>query len=139
MRWAERRSLAALWLVAGLGLAMVVSACGSSTPDAAPPKTTTTDSSVTSTTLSAQTAAVLTAYRAAWSAFERRGWPMPDPKDPALASTMVDPQLQSVKADLLADQTQGSWDAAPTTLASEGHDAVGDVGHGRRLRLQHQE
>ena len=115
MRWAERRSLAALWLVAGLGLAMVVSACGQSAPDAAPPKTTTTDSSVTSTTFSAQTAAVLTAYRAAWSAFEG-ALADANPSDPALASTMVDPQLQSVKANLLADQMQGIVGRGPTTL-----------------------
>jgi hypothetical protein len=118
MRRAGGRSLAALWLVGGLGLAILVSACGSSTPDASPPKTTTTDSSATSTTLSAQANAVLAAYRAAWSAFEG-ALANANPSDPALASTMVDPQLQSVKANLLADQMQGIVGRGPTTLHPE--------------------
>ena len=98
--------MAALWLVGGLGLAILVSACGSSTPDAAPPTTTTTDSSATSTTLSAQASAVLAAYRAAWSAFEG-ALADGNPSDPALAATMVNPQLQGVKANIYADQRQG--------------------------------
>ncbi len=49
---------------------------------------------------------MLEAYRASWSAFEHAAADA-NPEDPELASTMVDPQLQSVKANLLADQRQG--------------------------------
>ncbi|MHB1986675.1 MAG: hypothetical protein ACYCSF_01620 [Acidimicrobiales bacterium] len=49
---------------------------------------------------------MLAAYRASWHAFEGAAADA-NPEDPALASTMVDPQLQSVKANLLADQRQG--------------------------------
>ena len=49
---------------------------------------------------------MLAAYRAAWSAFDSAASDA-NPEDPALAATMVDPQLQSVKANLLADQRQG--------------------------------
>lgn len=115
MKRAGRRWLAVVWLVVGVGLAMVVSACGSSTPDAAPPKTTTTDSSATSTTISTQANAVLTAYRAASAAFEQ-ALANANPEDPALTSTMVDPQLQSVKANLLADQRQGIVGRGAVTL-----------------------
>ena len=51
-------------------------------------------------------AAVLAAYRAAWAAFEHAATDA-NPEDPDLAATMVDPQLQGVKANLLADQRQG--------------------------------
>lgn len=115
MMRAGRRSLAAVWLFGGLGLAILVSGCGSSAPDSAPPKTTTTGSTATSTTLSAQATAVLSAYRAAWSAFEG-ALADANPSDPALVNTMVDPQLQSVKANLLADQMQGIVGRGPTTL-----------------------
>jgi len=106
MKRAGRRSLAALWLIGGLGIATLVSGCGSSTPDAAPAKTTTTDSTATSTTLSTQATAVLSAYRAAWSAFEG-ALADANPSDPALAATMVNPQLEGVKANIYADQRQG--------------------------------
>jgi endonuclease/exonuclease/phosphatase (EEP) superfamily protein YafD len=59
--------------------------------------------------------AVLIAYRAAWSAFEH-ALADANPQDPELATTMVDPQLQSVKANLLADQRQGIVGRGTTTL-----------------------
>lgn len=49
---------------------------------------------------------MLQAYSASWRAFEGAAEDA-NPEDPELASTMVDPQLQSVKANLLADQRQG--------------------------------
>ena len=49
---------------------------------------------------------MLAAYRAAWSAFEHAAADA-NPQDPELATTMVDPQLTGVKANLLADQRQG--------------------------------
>ena len=58
---------------------------------------------------------MLAAYRASWSAFEQ-ALSTANPEDPALAATMVDPQLQSVKANLLADERDGIVGRGPTTL-----------------------
>jgi hypothetical protein len=58
---------------------------------------------------------VLTAYRAGWAAFEH-ALADANPADPALPATMVDPQLQQVKANLLADQRQGMAGRGTTTL-----------------------
>jgi hypothetical protein len=49
---------------------------------------------------------VLAAYRASWSAFEQ-ALADANPNAPTLAATMVDPQLQGVKANLLSDQIHG--------------------------------
>jgi hypothetical protein len=49
---------------------------------------------------------VLSAYRAGWAAFER-ALTTANPSDPELAATMVEPQLQSVKANLFADKNAG--------------------------------
>lgn len=61
--------------------------------------------SPTSTTV-ATAASVLTAYRAEWAAFEH-ALSTANAYDTALATTMVDPQLQRVRANLLADRNQG--------------------------------
>jgi len=58
---------------------------------------------------------VLAAYRAASGAFEQ-ALVTANPADPALAATMIDPQLQSVKANLLADQRQGIVGRGSVTL-----------------------
>ncbi len=58
---------------------------------------------------------MLAAYRASWAAFEQ-ALATANPEDPALAATMVNPQLQSVKANLLADQRDGIVGRGPTTL-----------------------
>ena len=76
---------------------------------------TTTTSKSTSTTATSAASAVLAAYRAGWAAFEH-ALAEADPEDPELPATMVDPQLQSVKANLLADQRQGIVGRGPTTL-----------------------
>ena len=73
--------------------------------------TTTRDQPTTSVPASSTTAdvtvtAVLQAYRAGWAAFEHAATDA-NPEDPALPATMVDPQLQGVRANLLADQRQG--------------------------------
>lgn len=49
---------------------------------------------------------MLAAYRAAWAAFEHAATNA-NPDDPLLAATMTGPQLEGVKANLLADQRQG--------------------------------
>ena len=77
--------------------------------------TTTTSIPVTSTTLAPTSAAVLSAYRASWAAFEH-ALTTANPSDPELAATMVDPQLQSVKANLFADKRAGMVGRGTTTL-----------------------
>ena len=71
--------------------------------------------STSSSTTDPAGAAVLAAYRAAWAAFEHAAADA-NPEDPALPATMVDPQLQGVKANLLADQRQGMVGRGTTTL-----------------------
>lgn len=60
-------------------------------------------------------APVLAAYRAGWAAFEH-ALADANPEDPELAATMVDPELQQVKANLLADEQQGMVGRGTTTL-----------------------
>ena len=107
------------WLVIGmlsLAAALLLAACGggpaSSTATTVRAKAA--KSTPSSTTDPASTA-VLAAYRAAWAAFEHAAADA-NPEDPALTSTMVDPQLQGVKANLLADQRQGIVGRGTTTL-----------------------
>lgn len=76
--------------------------------------TTSTSSASTSATESASSA-VLTAYRAGWTAFEH-ALADANPSDPELTATMVDPELQQVKANLLADQRQGMVGRGTFTL-----------------------
>lgn len=122
----SRRSLRSRLVIAALTLAtaaLFLDACGgggtSSTATTVRPKSTkpTTTSSLVSTTTTADPAAasVLAAYRASSAAFEQ-ALATANPADPALAATMVDPQLQSVKANLLADQRQGIVGRGTVTL-----------------------
>ena len=96
--------------------ALLLAACGggpaSSTATTAPARAA--KSTPSSTTDPASTA-VLAAYRAGWRAFEQ-ALATANPADPALAATMVDPQLQGVKANLLADQRQGMVGRGTFTL-----------------------
>lgn len=89
--------------------ALVLAGCGTGTTNASHspaasgrPAT----ASVSPSSQHAESAAVLAGYRAASAAFEQ-ALATANPADPALAATMVDPQLQSVKANLLADQREG--------------------------------
>ena len=99
-----------------LAAALLLAACGggpaSSTATTVRAKAA--KSTPSSTTDPASTA-VLAAYRAGWSAFEQ-ALAIANPADPALAATMVDPQLQGVKANLLADQRQGMVGRGTFTL-----------------------
>ena len=83
---------------------------------------TTTRVKPTATTASAPTAttdptatAVLQAYRASWAAFEH-ALADANPADPALAATMVPPQLTGVRANLTADRQQGMVGRGSFTL-----------------------
>ncbi|MBV9661046.1 MAG: hypothetical protein JO337_07810 [Acidimicrobiales bacterium] len=58
---------------------------------------------------------MLDAYRAGWAAFEH-ALADANPEDPELAGTMVDPELQQVKANMLADQLHGMVGRGTTTL-----------------------
>jgi len=123
-----RLTAGVLTLVAG---ALVLATCGggATSSTATTVRAEPTRSTSPSTTDPAG-AAVLAAYRAAWSAFEQ-ALATANPADPALAATMVNPQLQGVKANLLADQRQGMVGRRTFTL----HPKV--VSIGCRLRLQH--
>jgi hypothetical protein len=100
----------------------LLTACGgggsaaTSTTDRPTSVSSTSTSAATSTsTADPATAAVLGAYRAGWAAFEH-ALADANPEDPELTATMVDPQLQQVKANLLADQRQGMVGRGTTTL-----------------------
>jgi hypothetical protein len=95
-------ALASLCLLAGCSSSR--SAADSGTNSTSTSVATKTSSSTATSTIA--TMAVLDAYRAAWTAFEHAATDA-NPDDPALAMTMVDPQLTGVKANLLSDQQQG--------------------------------
>jgi hypothetical protein len=112
----QRRLLIGLLLVA---VGLLAAACGGDGTGQAGstsvPVTKATGSAPTSTTLDPPASAVLQAYRAASNAFEH-ALADANPEDPALAATMVDPQLQGVKANLVADQQSGIVGRGKTTL-----------------------
>ena len=98
---------------------LLLAACGTGSVDASHPSSSaprrTSATKATSTTDGGSEAAVLAAYRSGWHAFEH-ALADANPSDPLLPATMVDPQLQSVKANLLADQRQGMVGRGTTTL-----------------------
>ena len=107
------RGIRSASIAAALSLSLALSACGS-TPSGSPSTTgtkapiasTSIPATTTTTTLGPTSAAVLNAYRAGWAAFEH-ALADANPSDPELAATMVDPQLQSVRANLFADKRAG--------------------------------
>jgi hypothetical protein len=113
-----RRGTRAAALVGIASLSLLASACGGSN-GAAPPTTrakpTTPTSAASTTTTDAAATAVLQAYRASWSAFEQ-ALADANPNAPTLAATMVDPQLQGVKANLLSDEIHGMVGQGTFTL-----------------------
>lgn len=98
---APARSRRSPIVVAGLtAIALLLAACGGGAADASHSSTT------GSRSTAAESSAVIAAYRAGWNAFQN-ALADANPSDPLLTETMVDPQLQGVKANLLADQRQG--------------------------------
>jgi hypothetical protein len=97
-------ALVALGTLAGCSGSHDAADAHNATPSTA--AATTTSTSALSSTTTTAAAAVLAGYRAAWAAFEQAAADA-NPQAPALAATMVDPQLTGVKANLLADQQQG--------------------------------
>jgi hypothetical protein len=108
-------------LLAALVALCALAGCSSSHSDAA--RHATSSSTLSSSTSSAAassasttnaTSAVLAAYRAGWAAFEH-ALSDANPEDPALPAAMIDPELQQVKANLLADQQHGMVGRGTTT------------------------
>ena len=104
-----------------LAIGLLATSCGGSasrhqatSPFASRPRVSIPGSS-SPTSIDPTSAAVLAAYRASSAAFEQ-ALATANAADPALAATMVDPQLQSVKANLLADQRQGIVGRGTVTL-----------------------
>lgn len=105
-------------VAAALAGLSALAGCSSSPSVAGSHITTSSTSAKTTTSISPKTAtssAVLAAYRASWSAFEQ-ALADANPNATTLAATMVDPQLQGVKANLLSDQQHGMVGRGPTTL-----------------------
>lgn len=115
-RHRSQRGRLAISLLTLAAAALLLAACGggsvSSTPTTVRAKAT---RSTSSSTTDPARAAVLAAYRAEWRAFEQ-ALATANPADPALAATMVNPQLQGVKANLFADQRQGMVGRGTFTL-----------------------
>ena len=102
-------------VVTALASMCVLAGCGNSHGAADTHTPTSSTSATTTSATSPVESAVLAAYRAASNAFEQ-ALAAANPKDQALAVTMVDPQLQGVKANLLADQRQGIVGRGTVTL-----------------------
>jgi hypothetical protein len=118
----QGRHAGAATVIAALVVGMGALAGCSGSPDAADSHNTissiapaTTSPASTSSTTTSQAAAVLAAYRASWTAFEQ-ALADANPNAPALAATMIDPQLQGVKANLLSDQIHGMIGQGTFTL-----------------------
>jgi len=112
----SQRSRLVIGMLSLAAAALLLAACGGgpASSTATTVRTNAAKSTPSSTTDPASTA-VLAAYRAGWRAFEQ-ALATANPADPALAATMVDPQLQGVKANLLADQRQGMVGRGTFTL-----------------------
>ena len=121
----SRRSQRSRFAIVALTLAtaaLFLDACGgggtsstATTVQAKSTKSTTTSSPESSTTADPAAASVLAAYRSGWTAFEH-ALADANPEDPQLPAAMVDPELQQVKANLLADQQQGMVGRGTFTL-----------------------
>jgi endonuclease/exonuclease/phosphatase (EEP) superfamily protein YafD len=98
-------ALAGLCALAGCSSSPNADSLGHSTTTSASSSTTTSTVPASTSSTSPRTA-VLAAYRAGWAAFEH-ALADANPDDPELVTTMVDPELQQVKANMLADQQHG--------------------------------
>jgi hypothetical protein len=115
-RWRWRVVLGATCVAA----AAVLASCGGSGSSGAAHSTSTDSPSTTAvqsthTTADPTAAAVLAAYRAASNAFVH-ALATANPNDPALMATMVDPELVSIRANLVGDQQKGIVGRGAVTL-----------------------
>jgi len=113
-RW--RALLGVSCVVAGA----VLASCGGSGSSRATHPTSTDSPSTTfvqstTTTPNPTDAAVLAAYRAASNAFVQ-ALATANPNDPALTATMIDPELVSIRANLVGDQQKGIVGRGTVTL-----------------------
>jgi hypothetical protein len=109
-----RRGTRATALVGIASLSLLASACGGSN-SAAPPTIRANSATTTSAPTDPTTTAVLQAYRAASNAFVH-ALATANPNDPALAATMVDPELVSIRANLVGDRQKGIVGRGAVTL-----------------------
>jgi hypothetical protein len=108
------RSVGVVTVLAALMGLSVLAGCGNSRGAGDSAKSTTstrrdaatTSTAPASTTLDPTPAAVLQAYRAGWTAYDR-ALATANAYDSGLPATMVDPLLQKVRANLLADHNSG--------------------------------
>jgi hypothetical protein len=100
--WSRTRLNSLAWACLA-GLALFAAACGGSSSGSAGGTTSTSDTS----TSNSETSVVLGAYRAEQAAFEQ-AFLTANPSLPALAETMVNPQLQLVERNLLGEQHGGT-------------------------------
>ena len=113
----RRRAGAATLVIALVGLCALAGCSGSHGDAVARPTATsasTTPTTASTTTVSAASA-ILAAYRAASNAFVQ-ALATANPNDPSLAATMVDPELVSVRANLVGDQQKGIVGRGAVTL-----------------------
>jgi hypothetical protein len=108
-------------------IALSCASCGGPGPSATRHTTTTTTASSTATT-DPEAASVLAAYRSAISAFVQAEVAA-NPYSPALAATMVNPELQLVRRNLLGEQhdgevARGNLTLHPRVLSISGDQAV---------------
>jgi hypothetical protein len=99
-----RENLAVLAALSGASL--LVAACGGGSPSAHRASSSALPGTAATPTPNTEDAAIISAYRAAETAFEE-AVAIPDPAYPALAATMVDPLLQRVRLNLITDKNNG--------------------------------
>jgi len=126
----EQRSRPAHAPLVGLysAAAMVIVGCGGTQPGAPRPPITSSATAAPKTTADPADVAVLQAYRAEWGAYLQAA-ATADAYAPALPVTMVDPLLQRVRANLIADRLhgvvgQGTIDLHPHVASRNGNTAV---------------
>jgi hypothetical protein len=108
-------ALAALCLLPSCSGAHSAAESGTDSTSTTSAATTTSSLPTSSSTASAPDSAVLAAYRAASNAFVQ-ALATANPNDPALAATMVNPELVSVRANLVGDQQKGIVGRGAVTL-----------------------
>jgi hypothetical protein len=99
-----RESLTVLAALSGASL--IVAACGGGSPSAHRTTSSALPGTAATPTPNAEEAVVIAAYRAAEKAFEEAA-AIPDPAYPALADTMADPLLHTVRYNLETDKLNG--------------------------------
>lgn len=135
------RTQTSRWLIAVstlVGVALVMTGCGSKSKNHAAVTTTVPVTSTTPTTLSPRDAAITDAYRQFWAAYVAAGDPV-DPTAPALAAHATGKELTAVQQNFTARKhanqvLKGTLDLAPRVTQSSDttatvRDCYADHGH----------